>query len=1391
MLLRRFGLILLACSLVVGCPDPEDDGGAPSQGTDNAATDQAGTDAATDSSQGTQGTDPATTDSESTDPSSTDPEVDPDDTELRVTSVDPGVGQAKGGDVVTVMGNAFVDGNMSVVFGASLGFDVFVISSTRLTVTTPPGNPGLVDVTVANSDTEQQATLPFAYRYQSDVLIISVDPPSGALHGGEPVTLSGTGFSQGEAKVLFGDKKAIGVQVVDDSTLHATTPAGVAPGNVDVHVTNDQGSAVLKDGFLYYEVPRLDTVTPAAGPVAGGNEVTLAGAGFEPDTVVRFGETLATKTSAIDHSSMIAVVPEGVAGPVDVTIETEHGFGGLPNGYHYLDTEPETGVTIITVQPATGGIDGGEKVQVTVYGLTDSDDTTITFGGTKGAILSVDPGTLTAVVSTPSADAGTVDVTVTNSNGTDTLEGGYTYAKGLKVLTVNPISGPAEGGTPITVYGQGFEKGAVVRIGALPCAGVDVVNDKTIECTTPPGSPGGADVVVKQQDDKGVLPAGFFYESGTTELYVVDPDQGSQAGGTFVRLVGSGFEEPVTVTFGGSNATHVTVVNSTLITCKTPPGEIGPVDVAVQTQDAEATLYDSFTYFDPMALYGGTWGPTVEGSVNITVLEGGSGAPIPDAFTMLYVDPDTPYQGFTNTDGQITFSGPDVLGEQMVSASKDGYASNSVIAFNATNLTIYLTPTPPPSMGPPPPGASVSGKVHGLGKYVVAPPGNCASMPQTNGQCVPCTVDDECTGVTSACSLIGSTGTFCTKSCFVDAECDQGFSCLNVGGKDTAQCIPSPGIKQARCFTSFGSIFSPLPDDETPNIVKADGTYQLGSRLGELAIICLGGVVAWNDPENFTAYAFGVKRHIFVQPGANPDNDVTLNHPLTRTIKIRLDEPPFDSVNGPNFIGALAFWDLGSDGIFYHRTFQDVAYGSSNEALQILRQPSAFTGDVYDATFTLLGIALTFAGEADGQLPASYTLLTNLKDIESGNVFELGAGMWESQDAGLTQSVAALWGFDDDNVWGVGPGGAIVHHSGIGWGPQATPTGVDLYGIWGAAADDIWAVGDEATILHFDGATWQAVESVPGGNQYTTFRSVWGTSATDVYVAAASYAGIWHWDGTAWSKLPSVPGADLQDIHGAGPDAIWAVGRYGAIRYWNGTQWTSQTSGSSKDLHSIHAVSADEAYAVGADGALIEWNGTAWSVMPSPTKRTLRAVWAAGPQDVYAVGDASTLMHYDGIEWAEQTLTSKISYNALLALWGNPETSVGYALGTSEVLMGPMLQVPEQQKPEDGGLMADDYHIGFDVKPGVPAHFNFLTVAIPGLFGDTVVWSITTDGDIFDFDLPDFENIEGTPGIADGFYKLTIMRIYKDNFDIDNYDFSDFATTSWRSWAVDVTFFNK
>ncbi|MCX6854624.1 MAG: tandem-95 repeat protein, partial [Verrucomicrobia bacterium] len=74
------------------------------------------------------------------------------------------------------------------------------------------------------------------------------------------------------------------------------------------------------------------------------------------------------------------------------------------------------------------------------------------------------------------------------------------------------------------------------------------------------------------------------------------PATGSVAGGTPVRIIGSGFTAPALVTFGGYPATNVTVVDSGTITALTPAHVAGTVNVVVTNEYGSGTGTGLFTY---------------------------------------------------------------------------------------------------------------------------------------------------------------------------------------------------------------------------------------------------------------------------------------------------------------------------------------------------------------------------------------------------------------------------------------------------------------------------------------------------------------------------------------------------------------------------------------------------------------------------------------------------------------------------------------------------------------------------------------------------------------------------------------------------------------------------
>lgn len=89
---------------------------------------------------------------------------------------------------------------------------------------------------------------------QSNVNINSLAPQTGPPGGGTLVTITGDGFLDGvvgATTVTFGGVAAGSVNVLDDNTLQATSPAGAADLTVDVRVENSRGTATLGNGFLY------------------------------------------------------------------------------------------------------------------------------------------------------------------------------------------------------------------------------------------------------------------------------------------------------------------------------------------------------------------------------------------------------------------------------------------------------------------------------------------------------------------------------------------------------------------------------------------------------------------------------------------------------------------------------------------------------------------------------------------------------------------------------------------------------------------------------------------------------------------------------------------------------------------------------------------------------------------------------------------------------------------------------------------------------------------------------------------------------------------------------------------------------------------------------------
>ena len=86
------------------------------------------------------------------------------------------------------------------------------------------------------------------------------------------------------------------------------------------------------------------------------------------------------------------------------------------------------------------------------------------------------------------------------------------------ITKIEPSSGPADGGTAITITGENFADGAIVTIGGKAATDVNVVSANEIIAKTPASSEGTADIVVTNPDGKSAtLADGFSYTSGEVD----------------------------------------------------------------------------------------------------------------------------------------------------------------------------------------------------------------------------------------------------------------------------------------------------------------------------------------------------------------------------------------------------------------------------------------------------------------------------------------------------------------------------------------------------------------------------------------------------------------------------------------------------------------------------------------------------------------------------------------------------------------------------------------------------------------------------------------------------------------------------------------------------------
>jgi hypothetical protein len=251
------------------------------------------------------------------------------------------------------------------------------------------------------------------------------------------------------------------------------------------------------------------------------------------------------------------------------------------------------------------------------------------------------------------------------------------------------------------------------------------------------------------------------------------------------------------------------------------------------------------------------------------------------------------------------------------------------------------------------------------------------------------------------------------------------------------------------------------------------------------------------------------------------------------------------------------------------------------------------------------------------------------------------AATWRPMTSGTAKTLRGVWVMNQSDAYAVGDDGVALHYDGFAWSHipdlETLTTASPLIGIWGST-DELFVLAGNRKVFHFASGAWmqQSLASV------RPLAAIGGTAANDVY-AAGLLGELWHYDGTAWSSITSgstsevyagVWGSAASDVYLAGND-----GGAGIVRHYDGSAWSKVHTVANNPLVAVWGSSAADVYAIGAPDTAtpLAHFTTAWSDVTTSVNGI--ALWGSGPDDVFAAG-TSGIYHYDGQAWDDRGMNN-------------------------------------------------------------------------------------------------------------------------------------------------------
>jgi formylglycine-generating enzyme required for sulfatase activity len=183
-------------------------------------------------------------------------------------------------------------------------------------------------------------------------------------------------------------------------------------------VINGEDLAVVLTRWGATCAPTVTSITPEAGPLAGGVAVTITGYNLLNPTSVTFGGAPATLLSST-RNSISVLAPARPAGVATIVVATQGGSVNAGSFTYY------GAPTITAVTPSAGAAAGGNIV--TIIGANFYGTPAVSFGKAIAASVVVVSNTQLSVLAPAGTAGSTVPVSVATATGVAGLPNAYSY----------------------------------------------------------------------------------------------------------------------------------------------------------------------------------------------------------------------------------------------------------------------------------------------------------------------------------------------------------------------------------------------------------------------------------------------------------------------------------------------------------------------------------------------------------------------------------------------------------------------------------------------------------------------------------------------------------------------------------------------------------------------------------------------------------------------------------------------------------------------------------------------------------------------------------------------------------------------------------------------------